>query len=111
MRPTASLAATRRTALQPQHDEIVRQVSGRNASQPPVDQRLHRLMVGIDPPEAESALLARGMADRLLEPVVLRRLKDAVLGANSLGKLRIGGEGVGAEDDSGSTMPPRLSMT
>jgi len=51
------------------------------------------------------------MADRLLQPVVLRRLEDAVLGADPFGQLLIGGEGVGTEDDSGSTTSPRLSMT
>ena len=55
-------------------------------------------MVNVDPPEAERALAARRMADCLLQPVILRRLEDAVLGADPFGQLFVGGEGVGAED-------------
>ncbi len=96
--PQRIVRRCRRTPLQSQHDKIVGQVFRRDAPQATVDQHFHRTVVGVDPSESERTLAARRMANRLLQPVVLRRAEDAVVGSNLLGQFRIGGEVVGAED-------------
>jgi hypothetical protein len=54
--------------------------------------------MGVDPFEAERALPSRRLADGLLQPVVVRRLENTVLGADLFHEFRVGREGVGAED-------------
>lgn len=101
-----------RLSLQLQHDEIVRQIPRRNASEATIDERLHLLMMRIDAPETERAAAAGRMPHRLLQPVVLRQRKNAVISAPTVAANFPYAEKSSVQrTESGSMTSPRPSTT